>query len=132
MTELRDSLKLLISKAWTLQDGAVFASGRNPAPLDGEKPLVRVYHIASPATVKGASYGSRNIRHRFTVDIRSRSQSKADAAKDEVKRILWANRVAPWDGYGPLEFDDGTDHGGGPQLGVWTIEVTIMQSRKVG
>lgn len=131
MTQLRDALKDLIEDAWTLDDDAQFVSGRNPMPLDGEKPLIRVYHIASPATARGAGYGSRNLRHRLTVDVRSRSQTKADAAKDEVRRILWSSRVSPWSGAGPLEYDDGTDHGGSPQLGVWTIEVTITENRKV-
>lgn len=130
MTQLRDSLKTLIQNAWTLSDGADFVAGRNPCPLDGENPLIRVYHIGSPASARGGGYDSRTIRHRYTVDVRSRSQAKADAAKDEVRRILWVNRVRPWAGYGPLEFDDGTDHGGGPQLGVWTIEVTIMEHRQ--
>lgn len=130
MTELRDLLKTLLEEEWELEDGAEFVAGKDPRTVPQTAPLVRVYGLASPARPKGAGYDSREVRHRLTVDVRARKQEIADAAKNEVRRILWEHRVQPWPGYDPLEYDDGTDHGGGPGLSVWTIEVTVMEYRQ--
>ncbi len=130
MTELRESLATLLSTEWTLDDDAVFVSSKAPMPLDGEKPLIRVYQVASPAVPRGLGYTHRQVQHRLTVDIRSRKQANADAAKDEVLRILGSKRIQPWSSYDYLEYDDGSDRGGGTGLAVWTVEVTVHQLRK--
>lgn len=127
---LRAALAGMLENGWTLDDGASCVSDDNPHPLDGDKPLIRVYPIASPATPRGLGYTHREVRHRLTVDIRSRSLLKAEAARGEVLRILGVHRVAPWNGYDLMQYDDGSYRGGGPGLSVWTIEVTVMQHRK--
>lgn len=127
---LRESLASMLEDGWMLDDGAQFVADDNPRPLDGDKPLIRVYPIASPATPRGLGYTHREVRHRLTVDIRSRDLLRAEAAREEVLRILGAHRVAPWSGYDLMEYDDGSYRGGGPGLSVWTIEVTVLQLRK--
>lgn len=128
---LRESLASMLEDSWMLDDGAQFVADDNPRPLDGDKPLIRVYPIASPARPVSAGYTHRRVGHRLTIDIRSRSLLRAEAAREEVLRILGAHRVAPWSGYDLMDYDDGSYRGGGPGLSVWTIEVTIMQLRKV-
>lgn len=127
---LRESLASMLEDGWMLDDGASFVADDNPRPLDGDRPLIRVYPIASPATPRGLGYTHREVRHRLTVDIRSRDLLRAEAAREEVLRILGAHRVAPWSGYDLMEYDDGSYRGGGPGLSVWTIEVTIIQNRR--
>lgn len=128
---LRAALADMLEAGWALDDGAQFCADDNPRPLDGNRPLIRVYPIASPARPVGSGYTHRQVRHRLTIDIRSRDLLKAEAAREEVLRILGAHRVAPWSGYDLMDYDDGSYRGGGPGLSVWTIEVTIMQLRKV-
>ena len=128
---LRESLASMLEDGWMLDDGAQFVADDNPRPLDGDRPLIRVYPIASPARPVGVGYRHRRVDHRLTIDIRSRSLLRAEAAREEVLRILGAHRVAPWSGYDLMDYDDGSYRGGGPGLSVWTIEVTIMQLRKV-
>ncbi|HBF81297.1 MAG TPA: hypothetical protein DD420_15610 [Streptomyces sp.] len=128
---LRAALAEMLESDWMLDDEAQFAADDNPRPLDGDRPLIRVYPIASPATPRGLGYTHREVRHRLTVDIRSRDLLMAEAAREEALRILGTRRIAPWPGCDLLRYDDGTYHGGGPGLSVWTIEVSIMQLRKV-
>lgn len=128
---LRAALAEMLEASWMLDDGASFVADDNPRPLDGDRPLIRVYPIASPARPVGVGYTHRRVDHRLTIDIRSRSLLRAEAAREEVLRILGAHRVAPWSGYDLMQYDDGSYRGGGPGLSVWTIEVTIMQLRKV-
>ena len=127
---LRAALAEMLERKWMLDDEAQFAADDNPRPLDGDRPLIRVYPIASPAAPRGLGYTHREVRHRLTIDIRSRDLLMAEAAREEVLRILGAHRVAPWSGYDLLQYDDGSYRGGGPGLSVWTIEVTIIQSRR--
>lgn len=127
---LRAALAEMLESDWMLDDEAQFAADDNPRPLDGDRPLIRVYPIASPATPRGLGYTHREVRHRLTVDIRSRDLLMAEAAREEVLRILGAHRVAPWSGCDLLRYDDGSYRGGGPGLSVWTIEVTITQNRR--
>lgn len=127
---LRSELAEMLESDWTLDDEAQFAADDNPRPLDGDRPLIRVYPIASPAAPRGLGYTHREVRHRLTIDIRSRDLLMAEAAREEVLRILGAHRVAPWSGYDLLQYDDGSYRGGGPGLAVWTIEVKITQYRK--
>lgn len=128
---LRESLASMLEDGWMLDDGAQFVADDNPRPLDGDRPLIRVYPIASPAAPRGLGYTHREVRHRLTIDIRSRDLLRAEAAREEVLRILGAHRVAPWSGYDLMQYDDGSYRGGGPGLSVWTIEVTVLQLRKV-
>lgn len=127
---LRAALAEMLERKWTLDDEAQFAADDNPRPLDGDRPLIRVYPIASPAAPRGLGYTHREVRHRLTIDIRSRDLLMAEAAREEVLRILGAHRVAPWSGYDLMQYDDGSYRGGGPGLSVWTIEVTVLQLRK--
>lgn len=127
---LRAALAEMLEDGWMLDDGAQFVADDNPRPLDGDRPLIRVYPIASPAAPRGLGYTHREVRHRLTIDIRSRDLLMAEAAREEVLRILGAHRVAPWSGYDLMEYDDGSYRGGGPGLSVWTIEVTVLQLRK--
>jgi len=127
---LRAALAEMLESDWMLDDEAQFAADDNPRPLDGDRPLIRVYPIASPAAPRGLGYTHREVRHRLTIDIRSRDLLMAEAAREEVLRILGAHRVAPWSGYDLLQYDDGSYRGGGPGLSVWTIEVTIIQNRR--
>lgn len=127
---LRAALAEMLERKWMLDDEAQFAADDNPRPLDGDRPLIRVYPIASPAAPRGLGYTHREVRHRLTIDIRSRDLLMAEAAREEVLRILGAHRVAPWSGYDLLQYDDGSYRGGGPGLSVWTIEVTIIQNRR--
>ena len=127
---LRAALAEMLERKWMLDDEAQFTADDNPRPLDGDRPLIRVYPIASPAAPRGLGYTHREVRHRLTIDIRSRDLLMAEAAREEVLRILGAHRVAPWSGYDLLQYDDGSYRGGGPGLSVWTIEVTIIQNRR--
>lgn len=127
---LRESLAAMLERGWTLDDDAQFIADDNTRPLDGDRPLIRVYPIASPATPRGLGYTHREVRHRLTVDIRSRDLLTSEAAREEVLRILGAQRIAPWPECDLMQYDDGTYHGGGPGLSVWTIEVTVMQYRR--
>lgn len=130
MTALRSLLCSLLEDNWTLEDGASFVADDAVHPIDGDKPLIKVYPIASPARSKSLGAAHREVRHRLTIDIRSRSLINAEAARAEAVRVLEVHQVAPWEGYDKLDFDDGSYHGGGPGLSVWTIEVTVMQYRR--
>ena len=128
---MRDLLAALLEDGWALDDGASFVADDATHTLDGDKPLIRVYPIASPARPVGVGYTHRRVEHRLTVDIRSRDLLRAEAAREEALRILGTRRIAPFPGCDLLQYDDGSYHGGGPGRSVWTIEVTIMQLRKV-
>jgi hypothetical protein len=93
---LRAALAEMLERKWMLDDEAQFAADDNPRPLDGDRPLIRVYPIASPAAPRGLGYTHREVRHRLTIDIRSRDLLMAEAAREEVLRILGAHRIAPF------------------------------------
>jgi hypothetical protein len=89
-------LATLIRERWSLDDGASVVSDAITRNLDGDRPLIRVYPIASPAAPRGLGYTHREVRHRLTIDIRSRDLLMAEAAREEVLRILGAHRIAPF------------------------------------
>jgi len=89
-------LAMLIRERWSLDDGASIVSDAIARNLDGNRPLIRVYPIASPARPVGIGYTHRRVDHRITVDIRSRDADRADAAREEVLRILGAHRISPF------------------------------------
>ena len=70
--------------------------GRQPAAAGRRPAAHRVYPIASPAAPRGLGYTHREVRHRLTIDIRSRDLLMAEAAREEVLRILGAHRIAPF------------------------------------
>jgi len=130
--EPEDLIAGLLQAHWTGElIAAQFAAGRDPRTVAAQGVLVRVYHVSTPpAVAKGLGYTHRELRHRLTIDIRSRDARNAYMAKEEALRILGEHRIGPWPGYDIILYDDGSDRGGGPGLSVWTIEITVTQLRK--
>ena len=98
--------------------------------VNAVKPIIKVYPQNSPAVPKGCGYMFREVRHHLSVDVSAKDDQVAWNAKEEVIRILGASRIAPFEGYDLLEFDDGTPRPGYGGYYRYVIEVTIIQYRK--
>jgi len=127
---LRDLLGALIKDSYGVTPAPVVFWDDEPRELQGFAPLIKVYTLGSWADMKALGYTHRRVKHRLTVDIKCRDNAKAEAAKEEVIRILAGSRKQPFTGYNIMAFDFGTQRAGYSGFYWWLIEVTVWQIRK--
>ena len=127
---LRELLGNLLKTGYSVVPSAHIFWDDEPRELQGFTPLIKVYTLGSWADMKAFGYTHRRVKHRLTVDIKCRDNANAEAAKEEVIRILAANRKQPFAGYNVMAFDYGTQKAGYAGFYWWLVEVTVWQIRK--
>ena len=127
---LRSLLGNLIKDSYSVTPVPVVFWTDEPREMQAFTPIIKVYTLGSWAEMKGFGYQWRKVKHRLTVDIKCRDNSNAEAAKEEVLRILMAHRKQPFDGYNVMEFNYGTQKVGYSGFYWWLVEVTVWQIRK--
>ncbi|OPX65653.1 MAG: hypothetical protein A4E30_00324 [Methanomassiliicoccales archaeon PtaB.Bin215] len=129
-TEPRTLIANLLTAQWTLATVPEFRDDDERRMPQGLTPLIKVYPLNSPSTLKGRGETQR-IEHHLTASIRCRDQDNAFAAKEEVCRILDYYLDHPFTGYDLMTHQDGAYRGGSTWLFQWDVEITLYQLRKV-